>query len=158
VIKVRLLKTPHGLVSADDESSALLADLKTGTTLNAQITEMRERSLKNFRRWWALVEIAFNAWNETDHRQEYNGMTVEPNMERFRKDVTILTGHYEASVNLKGEVRLDAKSISFGAMSEEAFEQFFSKTIDVILTKILPRGRFDEKTLRDLVEKIVRFD
>lgn len=80
-----------------------------------------------------------------------------PDFDRFRKDVTILAGHFVPVWNVRNELRLEADSIAFGNMDEETFEQLFSKTIDVILTKILPNSGYDEQSLRALADEVVRF-
>ena len=80
-----------------------------------------------------------------------------PDFDRFRKDLIILTGNFTAVYNARGEVRVEAKSISFAGMDEAGFEKLYSKTIDVILGKILAGGRMTEDQLRNHVENVLHY-
>ena len=78
------------------------------------------------------------------------------NKERFRKDIAILAGFFDSTVNLKGEVRLEAKSISFAQMDEIEFEALYNQTINVILQSVLTTYTRDD--LDAVVEQLLRFD
>lgn len=101
----------------------------------------RKRNVMFHRKYFALLRVAYDAWEpqvSADDFEKYGifGTPVK-NFDRFRKDIIIATGHYDLVVNLKGEVRAEAKSISFGNMSEEQFEELYSRTIDYLLQKIM---------------------
>jgi hypothetical protein len=59
--------------------------------------------------------------------------------------------------NARGEVRVEAKSISFANMSEDEFEALYSDTINVILRKILTSSAMTEDQLRDHVDTVLRY-
>lgn len=154
-MQVLLSKTSQGLVPVNETEFAKLTKVKLGKVVRADIVQMRNDKL--FRKWWALAQIAFDIWAETAKTQEYKGEPVLPDFDRFRKDLTIMAGFYRPVWNLKGELRLEAESISFANMTEERFEKLYSATINVILKKIIPKGRYTEKELRDTVEQVMRF-
>ena len=52
-------------------------------------------------------------------------------------------------------MRVKAKSISFGSMSEEEFHDLFSKVIDVGLAKILPE--YSRSNLEEVINQILGF-
>lgn len=154
-MNIRLRKTVTGWVPADPESVEYHAKLKLGSVQHGDFKN--ERNYKFHCKWFALITIAFDAWSELCEPMQYKEEPVMPNFDRFRKDVTIMCGHYKPVYNVRGEVRLEADSISFGSMTEETFVALFNKTIDVILHKILPKGTFTEAELRSLSEVVLEF-
>lgn len=78
-------------------------------------------------------------------------MPVAKKRERFRKDLIILAGFYEPTVNIRSEVRLEAKSISFAVMDEIEFERLYNATVDVILRRILTR--YTRQDLDDVISR-----
>ena len=85
----------------------------------------------------------------------YEFVCPQKNPERFRKDVIILAGYFDATYRLDGDVRIEAKSISFASMSEDEFEKLYSATIDVILKHVCTQ--FDGKMLDEVVEQALAF-
>lgn len=147
-----LTKAPNGsLMPVDQHSIDELAKLKIGQGVRVQLTRMRNYAFH--RKFFALLNIAFDAWEPT--AKEYKGQPVAKNFERFREDVTILAGYYTSSVNLRGDVRLSAKSISFSSMDQGEFEKLYSAVIDVVLQRILANYTRDD--LDNVVEQVLRF-
>lgn len=151
---VFLRRTVGGFVPDSGRDHDALRRFKLGDIAKADV--VNPRNLKFFKKWWALIEVAFGLWEEVCPQLTYRGQAVRPNMERFRKDVTILAGFGSPVVNLKGEVRIEADSIAFGSMTEENFEKLYSATLDVILEKVL-KGRFTEERLREMVDSVMEF-
>ena len=96
-----------------------------------------------------MITLAFDYWEPPEN---YVG---EKNLDRFRKDITILAGHYEQTVRLDGETRVEAKSIAFGNMTEDEFEDLYSKTIDVIIKYVLKN--YTGEQLRSVVAQVEEF-
>lgn len=157
-MELLLKKLPGGmLVPFDDETADELHKAKTGAVLHGEFR--RVRNYVFHKRFFALVNVAYDIWTETQKFElEYRGVKVLPNKVRFRKDLTILAGYYEATYNLKGEVRLEAKSISFGSMSQDEFEALFSQFLNVVLAKVLTSTNYTEDQLRARVDEVMRFD
>lgn len=148
-----LSKTAGGtLAPADQQAVDWIAKLKLGQVVRAEVT--RVRNYKFLRKYFALLNFAFDAWEPQS--KEYNSEPVQKNFDQFRRDVTILAGYYEASYNLKGEVRLLPKSISFANMDEDEFGALYSDTINVILSRILTN--YSRSDLYEVVENLLRFD
>lgn len=154
---VTLIKLASGaLMPYDDESAEQVRKIRTGSLVHAKAT--RVRNYEFHKKFFALIGLAYDIWVETVPKMEYKGQPVQPNKTRFRKDATILAGFYTSTVSLKGDVRLDAKSISFASMDESEFEKLFSSFINVILTKILTNGQLTEQQIRDHVDRVMQFD
>jgi hypothetical protein len=146
-----LKKTETGFVPADHESAEKLAKYKIGEFFTCTIK--RVRNIKFLRKYFALLKHAFDCWEpETTH---YKGREVQKNKERFRKDIQILAGYYEATVNLKGDVRLESLSIAFESMKEEEFEKLYQAVITVVMEKVLTAYTRDD--IDRVVDELLRF-
>ena len=153
---ILLQKTANGfLVPASDEEFLKVRKFRVGSVIRCHVSTMRNYEFH--KKWFALIGLAFDVWSETAPQQEYKGVPVLADRDRFRRDITILAGFFRPVFNVKGELRLEAESISFANMSADRFEELYSKTIDVILQKILPDRGLTEQNLRELVEQVIRF-
>lgn len=136
-MKVRLQKVSRGILVPEDDAAEKLVDkMKVGQVIYADFK--RQRNIQFHRKYFALLNFAYSHW-EPAHLADPKWEGVKPlkSFNRFRKDLAILSGIYEATYRVDGSVRIEAKSISFGRMSEEEFEELYSNTIDVILERIL---------------------
>ena len=146
------------LVPASDQDKAIIDKIKVGQVLKFTFTRMR--NYKFHKKWFALVGLAFDYWEPTalpddPEKKWMKRVTPEKNFDRFRKDITIRAGHYDAYYRLDGSVRIEAKSISFGDMSEETFEKLYSDTINVVLKQIYKN--YTEDDLNSLVAQVMSF-
>lgn len=155
-MEVLCYKRAGVLIPAREEDVKSLEKIKAGQTVRVDIARMRNGGF--FRKWWVLVDFAYGIWSETVKPQTYKGLSVKPNKDRFRKDLTILAGYYEATYNIRGEVRLEAQSLAWSKMDEETFEKLYSDTIDTILGKILNRPDLTPEKVRAAVDELMRFD
>lgn len=149
-------RVPGGLAPESDDEAAKLGKLKAGASVRVTVTQ--EVNAKFRRKWWALAKYAFGLWSETMPEQQYRGQEVQPNFERFRKDLTILAGHFHPVWTLKGEMRVEANSLSWARMTDDAFEALYSATIDAVLAKILTGSKLTEADLRAHVDRVMEFD
>lgn len=149
------MRSEVGLLPADSPTREWFSKLKIGKTVIANVSAPRNPAFH--RKFFALLQYAFEYWSEMKGGIEYKGQLVQPDFERFRKDITILAGRYRPVVNIKGEVRVEADSISFARMSQEEFEKLYSQVIQVLLTRVFTDPRWDEKALREVVEGICDF-
>ena len=145
MIEISILKAPNGvMVPLNDLEKSKVEAFKAGEVYTGKFVKMRNGPF--FRKWWDLVNFAFENWEPPNvENLEYKGQPVQKSMERFRKEVTILAGHFDVTVDYKGSIRKEAKSISFASMSEDEFARFFSATIDAILLHFL--NGYDRETL-----------
>ena len=139
------------LIPADPGATAFIEKLMMGGGVRAKITKVR--NIGFHRKFFALLNIGFEAWETPEG--EYGGMKVEKEFERFRKDVTILAGYFTPVYNMRGEVRLEAKSIGFGSMEQDEFEAVYSAVANVLLRKVLKNYTRDD--LDRVVENILNF-
>ena len=151
-----MVKTMSGqLAPLNDAEAEELKKIKTGHVVEVKLT--RKRNPDFHRKVMALFQTCFEAWEEVAPHVEYLGQPVKPSFDRLRKDLTILAGYYESTFNLKGEVRLEAKSISFGSMDQDEFELLFSALIDTALRTLLSKRGYSEETLRGHLERVLAF-
>lgn len=151
-----MIRQPGGaLHPATDEDADALRKIKSGAAVRVEVRQIR--NYKFLQKFFTLCKYAFDIWTETVEPQEYKGQPVKPSFDRFRKDLIILGGRFDAVYNARGEVRVEAKSISFANMAEDEFEKLYSDTIDVILQKILNGTSLTEDQLRNHVENVLRY-
>lgn len=154
---VYLIKGPKGaLLPADDEQAELLSKIPQSALIKVSLS--RVRNPKFHRKYFALLGYAYAMWQDTQEPREYKGSPVVTSFERFRDEVTIMAGHYEAIYSITGELRLQAKSVSFARMDEAAFERFYSNVIDVLLQKVLHNDRMTPEKMRAYVDQVLAFD
>lgn len=151
-------KSATGLLPACDEASEWLRKKKLGAVIMVEPREMRNGAF--FRKWFALLEMAYSYWSETVKPMEYRGQSVQPSFTRFRKDMTILAGYYDPVTNIKGEVRIEAASIAWASMDDDTFTKLYDATIQVLLSKVF-NGRvckeWSESELRSVAEQVLSF-
>jgi len=150
--EIFLRKVQGVLIPSSESDTETLSTIANGETIRADIK--RPRNIKYHRKYFALLDVLFDIF--TPEIAEHKGKPVIKNRERFRHDIAIATGHYELVVNIKGEVRAEAKSISFAAMDETAFAQLYSLTIDYGLLHIA-KGKTREQ-IDNWTSTILSFD
>lgn len=151
-----LAKTAGGaLVPVDPDSAAFVAKLKVGAGVRGKFK--RQRNLKFHRKAFALLWFAFDMWDAP--QLEYQGQRVAKNFDRFRKDVTILAGFYTAVTNFRGEVRLEALSLSFDAMGDDEFERVYKAILGVVWERVLRAKGYDSpEKVQAIVDELLRFE
>lgn len=150
--EIVLTKAANGmLVPIDPQAQEFIAKLKLGAGVTASVK--KHRNPRFHRKFFALLNVAFDAWEPGI--KEHKGMPVQKNFDRFRKDITISAGFYDVVVNLKGEVRAEAKSINFSSMEDDEFADLYSAVINVILAKILTNYSRDD--LDNVVNQVLGF-
>lgn len=151
---VYLRKSISGLTPDREEDQEALKRFRLGEVVKAEVTH--PRNLRFFRKWFALVKVGFELWEETGVRAQHKGVDVLPSFERFRKDVTILAGFHHAVLNVRGELRLEADSIAFGNMDEQTFEKLYSATLTALVHRVM-KGKISEARLLEMAEQIEEF-
>lgn len=148
-----LKKAPNGsLFGADEEALEYLCNVKMGALLHATVKQ--PRNAKFHRKLFALIKWAFD---NTDHPEiEYKGKTVSLSFDRFRSDLTIMSGHYDTVANIRGDVRAEAHSLSFAKCSQDKAEQIYNDMLNTISKKLFG-GRYTAKQLDELTEQFLEF-
>ena len=150
--EIVLMKVSNILVPHDEAAAVFIQKMKAGELTHADFK--RVRNYKFHKKYFALLDFAFEQW-EPRGNLTYKGMPVAKNKDRFRKDLIILAGFYDSTVNIRSEVRLEAKSISFSQMDEIEFEALYSTTIDVILSRILTK--YTRQDLDNVINQLLAF-
>ena len=149
--KLYLRKLYNSFVPVDQASMDAMEEMTMNSEYQCVFT--KPRNLDFHKKLFALIDVAYQAFDLGDIK--HKGVIVEKNRERFRKDLTIRAGFYYPVFNLDGDLRLEAKSISFAKMDEEEFARLYSKFVDVILQKVLTN--YTKSDLDDQVNKILGF-
>ncbi len=149
-------KMPGGILAPDDDATAewLQTKVKTGSAVSGEFVQ--PRNYEFHKRYFALLNFAFESWEPS--LGEHNGMPVQKNFERFRKDITIACGFYDVVSNIKGEVRAEAKSISFASMKEDEFQKLYQSTITLLIGKYqVLTGYKDWQEVDEIINQLLRF-
>ncbi|MFZ0270961.1 MAG: DUF1367 family protein [Acidobacteriaceae bacterium] len=123
-IEVLLVREGTKLAAADSLSAETIAEIKPRETVTATIR--RPRNPKHHRKLWALLSVVFE--NQTGFATKDDLLGA----------IKIATGLFDTGMTIDRIPYVIPKSISFTAMDQARFEQWYEKAIDVILTKILP--------------------
>lgn len=134
-MKIVLVKQLNGsIIPAYDEDKERLKKFKAGEPFMAEVT--KPRNLKFHKKAFALFNMLFQ-------NQE-----VYTSLEDLRHDLTIEAGYFNEGVNIHGEVVKRVKSISFAAMDDTAFSEYY----DAILATIVRYFNFDKESILENIE------
>lgn len=151
-MELLLIKTPQGsFVPFDDDHAEACKRFKVGSTVRASVSAMR--NYRFHKKFFAMLDVGFDAWEPPE--AEHRGLPVQKNKERFRKDCIIAAGFYEPVANINGDVRAEAKSISFASMDDAEFERVYSAVADVILQRVL--RNYTRADLDAVVDRMMGF-
>jgi len=114
------------------------------------------RNAKFHRKFFALLNFAFEAWEPERSHKSYKGRPITKNFERFRKDVIVYAGYYEQTFDLKGNMKLEPLSMSFAKMDQPEFELLYNAVATVILENVLSNYK-DRNELDAVIEQIIGF-
>jgi RNAse (barnase) inhibitor barstar len=107
------------IVAEYDSDHDALKKLKRDTTLLFDVKQ--ERNSQHHRKFFALVNMVFQ------NQEVFN------NIEHLRKELTIESGFYDEYRTFDGELKREAKSISFANMDQTEFNELYSKFCDTII-------------------------
>jgi hypothetical protein len=89
------------------------------------------RNVKQLRLYFAMINLVF------EHQKEPRSY---PTRDRLREGINIALGHFHEVKNpLTGQIFTVPNSISFGAMDNVEFREYFEAFKSFVLDKILPR-------------------
>jgi len=140
-VKVFLVKQLRSLHPADENAEELLQRIKKGEVLEVELR--RPRNIQHHRLFFALMKIV---WDNSPH-DEYP--TVDSLIVRMKID----TGHRDEMVFEGGILAYIPRSISFAAMDQAEFDQFFERCCDWVAEHVLPGVTSQE--LRDEIEPMI---
>jgi hypothetical protein len=150
-------KSPNsGLMPVGPEAERFLASLRAGGGVTVSVVSLADARL--LRKLFSLFELAFDAW-EPNEDLIVRGESARKDFDQFRKDVLILAGHYNRYVNARGEVRLEAKSLSPAKCEGVDLQCIYRKVLDVVWSRILRHVRYASPAEAErVIEKILTYE
>lgn len=155
-MKLFLRKMSDGALVADDnETSDWLQKIKIGAVLGGDFAQVRNYLF--LQKTMCLFRLCFDRFVENhEWNQTYKGIAVEPSFDMFRKNLTILAGHFTPTFDIKGNLKLEAKSLSFAKCTEAEAEKIYSDVINAALKQVYSLSMTEDQ-LRKLVSDILRY-
>lgn len=122
--------TPCGLVPLHDSDLDLKKRLRVGSVVRCKVSN--PRNYEHHKKFFALVRLTFDNLplplvEKLNIRNEYDMLR------RFKRDL----GYFTNTINEYGEHEIEYLSISFVAMEQHEFEQFYNQCIDLVLFKYI---------------------
>jgi Protein of unknown function (DUF1367) len=115
------------LVGSDQIARESLEKIWESELVHAKLS--RPRNPAHHRKAFALLSEVFKS------------QTVYATLENMLDDIKISIGHCRVFAGADGTVRTVPLSVSFAAMDQTSFEQFYDRMVDFILAKILPHTK-----------------
>lgn len=122
-MEFHLAKSGNTFIPASDKDKAKIDKIGQGEVVLAKSVD--QRVLGFHRKYFALIDLAYENLPE-----KFDGYFGTP--DDLRRELTILAGFYKEHKDFYGNTVKTAESISFGKMSQERFEQLYSKTLTLV--------------------------
>jgi len=157
VSSVQLIKSPGGVLRpANQVDSDLVNKIANGRLVIAEIVQPRNAAFH--RKFFAMLGFFFELW-EIPEDVSYNGIKPEKNFDQFRKDILIAAGYRELIVNIKGECRYVARSISFAAMEDVEFGKVYGTVFNVCWKYVMGRmANYTKEQAESIINQMLSFD
>ena len=143
-MKLEFIKQAGGMLApADDYTAEKMIKFKTGVQYPAEIKLVRNPIFH--KKMFVFFKFCFDHWAGG---HEFLNESVQ--FDSFRKELTISAGYYEQvfSIN-KTDFTLEAKSLSFGSMGQEEFEECYHALIQAAMSNIFRTA--DDQQLNKLM-------
>lgn len=88
--------------------------------IGEEVKASRARNPAFHRKLFALLNLAYENWNPPIKETKWG--LPKKSFTRFRKDMLILAGHFELTISIKGEPKVEAESLAYENMGSEKFE------------------------------------
>jgi Protein of unknown function (DUF1367) len=142
-MKIEMIKLAGGvLVPASDMELEKLHKFKTNEQYAVEIK--RTRSPKFHRKVFSFFHFCFEHW-----KCDREFPSESRQFDTFRNHLTVIAGYYDELVNIHGEIRIEAKSLSYSSMSQEEFEELYNSLILAAMRNIFHTS--DEETYSRLM-------
>jgi hypothetical protein len=139
-----MIKGQHGLTPTDAEGWAALRQINDGALLRVKFSV--PRNVRQHRLFFALINLVF------EHQPEPRQFATR---EALREAITVAAGHFHEVRNvINGKVYTVPNSISFGALDQPAWQEFFEAAKRVIVEKIIPgiNNRDLDQAIADMLQ------
>lgn len=148
---IQMIRTVQGFMPWADADREQIGRIKIGQVCRVVVTVIR--NWRFHRKVFSLFQFAFEQW-EPGCDEQFKSP------DRFRKDLTILAGHYTRTVSLiDGKIHLEAASLSFGSMGQEEFEQVYSDLKRVVWQHVIAqKGSYTEQEFENVIAQLLEYD
>lgn len=146
-MEIQMVKQPGGLlVPAFDTDVERLEKFKTGEVYPVEVRLVRNPDFH--KKVFKFFQFCFEHWSadKTDARFKNNAAQFDT----FRKNLTVLAGYKEVTFTIDGRCRVEPKSLSFGNMSQQEFEECYSALINAALAHVFNNTK-DQRILNQLM-------
>lgn len=148
-LRIQMIKMPGGvLIPLSEREAEALASLKNGEQYEIEVIRTRHPAFH--RKVFAFFNFCFEHW--AAEQTEFKYLNEKAQFETFRNHLTVLAGYFEKTYNIHGGVRIEAKSLSYGNMEQDEFEQCYSALINAALKHI-----FGNTTDRNTIDRLYSF-
>lgn len=144
-------KIDGALYPYDDDAIEMMQKVGFGDVVKCQVR--RCRNYQHHKKFMALMRYAFDRFEPEPLM--YKGVQAEKSFDRFRKDMMIVAGYYDPTFDIKGNLRLEAKSISFDSMASDEFDRVYSDMLDAVIARVLTDHK--KHDLYSIVDKLAGF-
>jgi len=125
-LEVLLVREGTKLAAADPISAEVIAAIGLREMVTAEIR--RQRNPRHHAKLFALLQVVFE------------NQSTFPTVEDLLCAIKLATGLFDTRVTVDGDRYQVPKSISFAAMDQTRFEQWYERAVEVILTRIIPNA------------------
>ena len=129
-VKILMLKHWGGMLSpASEEAATSLERFKSDEQYEIEIKLTRNPQFHA--KVFAFFNFCFEHWVSD---KEY--MSDKGQRDCFRRNLTVIAGYYDTYHTIKGETRIEAKSLSYASMTPEDFEECYKALIAAAIRTI----------------------
>lgn len=129
-MKIEVFKMAGGVfVPVDDVETEKVTRFKTGEQYQVEIKQTRNPSFH--RKVFSFFKFCFDHWSSD---KEF--LSESKQFDVFRNHLTVLAGFYDEFYGIDGRVRIEAKSLSYGAMSQAEFEECYKALIGAAMKHV----------------------
>ncbi len=130
------------LMPSDDASQAVLDGCKPGDVVRIQVSKPRHP--KHHRKYWAMLKIVHEGTAVQD---------LYPTTDKLHQAIKGALGYYSEVRLPDGKVFQVVDSIAFESLDQIAFQEFYDKAVNLIVTQVLPNLDRDDLE-REVLEMI----
>ena len=138
-MQVLLTRSISGLKAADHLAAEELSKIKPGQEVRCEIR--RVRNPKQLRLYWALIDACWQHQDRYAAKQDLSDV------------IKVAVGYCDEVTTKTGRVVARPKSIAFGNLPQDAWEDFFGRAIQLVCERIIPGTR--DADLRAHLEELV---
>lgn len=141
--EINMIKLAGGIFApANDREMERLNRFKTGAIYPVMIKQSRNPAFHG--KVFAFFSFCFEHWGCPGGCMDEAGQ-----FNVFRNHLTCLAGYYDTYYGIDGKKRIEAKSLSFGSMSQEEFEQFYTAATNAAMKHLFKSA--DDATFNKLM-------